>query len=54
MQRYAPEAGNGRCVQLEDKTWFVGWHNGNRFGAIFNSPSQSEAEQLFQAVISKM
>ncbi|MDR2848553.1 MAG: hypothetical protein LBV39_05550 [Bacteroidales bacterium] len=54
MQRYAPEAGNGRCVQVEDKSWFVGWHNGNRFGAIFNSPSQNETEQLFQAVISKM
>ncbi|MDR1673621.1 MAG: hypothetical protein LBS09_09220 [Bacteroidales bacterium] len=54
MQRYAPEAGNGKSIRLEDGTWFVGWHNGNRLGAIFNSPSKDDAENLFQAIISKM
>ncbi|MDR1667132.1 MAG: hypothetical protein LBS03_05510 [Bacteroidales bacterium] len=54
MQRYAPEADNGKAVRLEDRTWFIGWHNGNRLGAIFNSPSEDDAEELFRAVISKM
>jgi hypothetical protein len=54
MQRYAPDADNAKAIRLEDKTWFVGWRKGNRLGAIFNSSSKDDAENLFQAVISKM
>jgi hypothetical protein len=54
MQRYAPEAVNGKSISIEDKTWFVGWQKGNRVGAVFNSPTKEDAENLFQTVISKM
>jgi hypothetical protein len=54
MQRYAPEAGDGKIMQLEDKTWFVGWRKGNRVGAVFNGPDRESAEQLYQAALNKM
>jgi hypothetical protein len=54
MQGYAPEAKNGSSIRLEDKSWFVGWHKGNKLGAIFNGADKDSTEQLYQSALNKM
>jgi hypothetical protein len=50
-EKYAPELTAGKpVIQLEDKTWFTTWQEGNRLSAIFNGNSREETEKLKEKV----
>jgi hypothetical protein len=53
--KYAPELNTeNRFVELEDKTWFTAWIQGNTLGAIFNGSSREQTEKLYNATINNL
>jgi hypothetical protein len=54
-EKYAPElTAENRLVELEDKTWFTAWIQGNTLGAIFNGSSREQTEKIYKTTINNL
>jgi hypothetical protein len=54
-EKYAPELSTeNRFIELEDKTWFTAWIQGNQLGAIFNGISRGQTEKIYKATINNL